>query len=142
MCLVGGCPSSPSVPAAIPAVQFAPDPTVGASATVNGGLNLAENNPSPVHLAEQQVTGSIFPCEVVPPQSKNSFLSLAVPLPHRALDKVKKQIWVNEHVDFAILLNNSLTQADEHYMFRVEKGESEKPALTLPLILKVRQCNP
>ena len=81
--------------------------------------------------AVQQVTGSLFPCEVVSPPSKNTFLSSAVPLTHRVPDKVKKQIWANEYVDFAILLNTSLTQSDEHYTFRVEKGEGGKPALTL-----------
>ena len=44
---------------------------------------------------------------------------------------MKKQIWANEYVDFTILLNNSLTQSDKHYTFRVEKGEGGKPALTL-----------
>ena len=130
-----------SIPAVIPAIQFVPDPTVGAGAIVNGGSVLAESNPSPcntdqtvqqtVDSAVQQVTGSLFPCEVVPPQSKNTFLSSAVPLTHRVPDKVKKQIWANEYVDFTILLNNSLTQSDEHYTFRVEKGEGGKPALTL-----------
>ena len=72
-----------SVPAAIPAIQFVPDPTVGPGAIVNGGSDLAESNPSPsntdqtmqqtVDSAVQQVTGSLFPCEVVPPQSKNIF---------------------------------------------------------------------
>ena len=146
----------PSVPAAIPAIQFVPDPTVRAGAIVNGGSDLAESNPSPtntdqtvkqtvqqtVDSAVQQVAGSLFPYHkvffpttksfVVPPQSKNTFfLSSTVPLTHRIPDKVKKQIWANEYVDFAILLNNSLTQSDEHYTFRVEKGECGKPALTL-----------
>ena len=40
-------------------------------------------------------------------------------------------MWANEYEDFAIQLNNSLTQSDEHYTFRVEKGEGGKPALTL-----------
>ena len=31
----------PYVPAAIPAIQFVPDPTVGADAIVNGGSDLA-----------------------------------------------------------------------------------------------------
>lgn len=109
----------PSVPAAIPAIQFVLDTTVWASATVNGGSDLAETNPSPsntdqtvqqaVDSAVQQVTGSFFPCEVVSPPSKNTFLSLAVPLTHRVPDKVKKQKWANEYVDFANLLSNSLT---------------------------------
>ena len=131
----------PSVPSASPAIQFVPDPTVGASATINGGSDLAETNPGPsntdqtvqhtVDSAVQQVTGSSFPCEVVSPQNKNTFLSSPVPLTHRVPDKVKKQISANEHVDFAILLNSNLTQSDEHYTFRVEKGEGGKPALTL-----------
>ena len=131
----------PSVPSASPAIQFVPDPTFGASATINGCSDLAEPNPCPsntdqtvqhtVNSAVQQVTGSLFPCEVVPPQSTNTFLSSAVPLAHRVPDKVKKQIWANEYADFAILLNNNLTQSDEHYTFRVEKGEGGKPALTL-----------
>ena len=114
----------PSVPPAIPAIQFVPDPTVGAGAPVTGGSDLAETNPSPsntdqtvqqtVDSAVQQVTGSLFPCEVVPPPSKNTFLSSAVPLTHQVLAKVKKQIWANEYVDFAIL----------------------------PLTLKGRRCNP
>jgi len=131
----------PSVPSAIPGIQFVPDPTVGDSAPVNGGSDIAETNLSPrntdrsvqqtVDSAVQQVTGSLFPCEVVSPPSKNTFLSSAVPLTHRVPDKVKKQIWANEYVDFAILLNSNLTQSDEHYTFRVEKGEGGKPALTL-----------
>ena len=60
----------PSVPSASPAIQFVPDPTVGASATINGGSDLAETNPGPsntdqtvqhtVDSAVQQVTGSLF----------------------------------------------------------------------------------
>ena len=37
----------PSVPPAILGIQFVPDPTIGDSAPVNGGLDLAETNPSP-----------------------------------------------------------------------------------------------
>ena len=44
---------------------------------------------------------------------------------------MKNQIWANEYVDFAVLLNNSLTQSDEHYTFTVEKGDGGKPDLTL-----------
>jgi len=46
-------------------------------------------------------------------------------------DKVKKLIWANEYVDFAILLNSSITQANDHYTFRVEKDDGGKPTLTL-----------
>lgn len=104
----------PSVPAAITAKQFVPDPTQGVSETVNGGSDRAETNHSPsntdqtvqltVDSAVQQVTGSLFPFAVVSPQSKNTFfLSMAVPLTHRVPEKVKKQTWDNEYVDFAIL---------------------------------------
>ena len=37
----------PSVPPAIPGIQFVPDPTVGDCAPVNGGSDIAETNPSP-----------------------------------------------------------------------------------------------
>ena len=43
----------------------------------------------------------------------------------------KKRIWSKEYVDFALLLNNSFTQSDYHYTFRVEKGDGSKPALVL-----------
>ena len=46
-------------------------------------------------------------------------------------EKVKKEIWSNEYVDFALLLNSSFTQSDDHYTFRVEKGDGGKPALVL-----------
>ena len=58
-------------------------------------------------------------------------MSAAVSLTHRVPDKVKKQIWANEYVDFALLLNSSLTQSDDHYTFKVDKGEGGKPALIL-----------
>ena len=59
------------------------------------------------------------------------FLSAAVPLTHLVPEKVKKEIWSNEYVDFALLLNSSFTQSDDHYTFRVEKGDGGKPALVL-----------
>ena len=34
-------------------------------------------------------------------------------------------------MDVALLLNRSFIQSDDHYTFRVEKGESGKPALVL-----------
>ena len=42
-------------------------------------------------------------------------------------DKVKKQIWANEYVDFALLLNSILIESDDHYTLRVDKGEGGKP---------------
>lgn len=84
-----------------------------------------------VNTAVQQVTGSLLPCAVASPQSKNTFLSSAVSLTHRVPDKVKKQTWANEYADFALLLNSSLIQSDDHYTLRVDKGEGGKPALIL-----------
>ena len=129
----------PSVPSASPAIQFVPDPTVGASATINGGSDLAETNPCPSNT-DQTVqhtvdSGNWFFVSLRsgPTTKSEHFFILGCPLTHRVPDKVKKQIWANEYVDFAILLNNNLTQSDEHYTFRVEKREGGKPALTLAL---------
>ena len=36
-------------------------------------------------------------------------------------------------MDFALLLNSSFTHSDDHYTFRVEKGDGGKPALVLLL---------
>lgn len=63
------------------------------------------------------------------------FLSAAVSLTHQVPDKVIKLIWANEYVDFAILLNSSITQSDDHYTFRVEKGDGGKPTLTLTFVV-------
>ena len=75
------------------------------------------------------MTSSLLPGAA--PQSKSTFFSTSVPLTHRVPDKVKKQIWSNEYVDFPLLLNNSFTHLDDHYTFRVEKGDGGKPALVL-----------
>ena len=54
-------------------------------------------------------------------QSKNTFLSAAIPLSHRVPDKVKKQIWANEFVDFTLQLHNSVTNpAEEQYTVKLE----------------------
>ena len=44
-------------------------------------------------------------------QSKNTFLSAAIPLSHRVPDKRKNQICANEFVDFALLLHDSVTSS-------------------------------
>ena len=132
---------TPSATVAVPEVQFIPDSVQESSSAVNGGPDLTEPNPSSgnvdqtiqhtVYTAVQQVTASLLPCAVASPQSKNTFLSASVSLTHRVPDRVKKLIWADEYVDFTLLLNNSLTQADDHYTFRLEKGEGNKPALIL-----------
>ena len=47
------------------------------------------------------------------------------------LTRSKKQIWSNEYVDFALLLNNKFTHSYDNYTFKVEKGYGGKPALVL-----------
>ena len=118
-----------------------PDPIPLSSSEVNRVLGLVEANPSStnadqtvlktVNNAVQWVTSSLLPSAAS--QSENLFLSAAVPLTHLVPKKVKKEIWSNEYVDFALLLNSSFTQSDDHYTFRVEKGDGGKPALVLLL---------
>ena len=133
-------PSTSAAAATVPEVQFVPDPiSIPGAEVVNRGSSVVEANPTTpnadqsvrntVNNVVQQVTSSLLPGAAS--QSKNTFLSTAVPLTHRVPDKVKKQIWSNEYVDFALLLNNSFTHSDDHYTFRVEKGDGGKPALVL-----------
>lgn len=65
----------------------------------------------------------------MPQFKERTLLSAAVPLTHCVPDRVTKQIWSNEYVDFAQLLNSSITQSDDHYTFKVEKGDDGKPVL-------------
>ncbi len=72
----------PSASAAIPVVQFIPDPQ-GSGTAVNGSSNIAETTPPTgnadqsvqhtVDTAVQQVTGSLWPCVVTSQPSKNTF---------------------------------------------------------------------
>ena len=78
-----------------------------------------------------QCSRSQVPCYLAQHLKVTTLLSTAGPLTHHVPDKVKKQIWSNEYVDFALLLNSSFTQSEDHYTFRVEKGEGGKPALVL-----------
>lgn len=45
-------------------------------------------------------------------------------------DKVKKQIWGNEYVDFAVIFSNSST-SDDQYTVKVLNGRGEQPTLSL-----------
>lgn len=106
---------------------------------VTRGSSVVEANPTTpnadqsvlntVNNAVQHVTSSLLPGAA--PQSKNTFLSTEVPLTHRVPDKVKKQIWSNEYLEFGLLLNNSFTHSDDNYTFRVEKHDGGKPAIVL-----------
>ena len=80
-------------------MQFVPDPFLISSAeVVTRGSSVVEANPTTpnadqsvlntVNNAVQQVATSLLPG--ADPQSKNTFLSTAVPLTHRVPDKVKK----------------------------------------------------
>lgn len=65
------------------------------------------------------------------PIRKNSFVSVAVPLTHRVSEKIKKQIWGNEYVDFAVIFNNS-SNSEDHYTFKVQNGQGGgQPTLSL-----------
>ena len=83
-----------------------------------------------VQAAVQQVTANLVEGAKEPPSSKNTFVSSAVPLSHRVSDKVKKQIWGNEYVDFAVIFSNGST-SDDQYTFKVLNGRGEKPILSL-----------
>ena len=83
-----------------------------------------------VQAAVQQVTANLVEGAKEPPSSKNTFVSSAVPLSHRVSDKVKKQIWGNEYVDFAVIFSNSST-SDDQYTFKVLNGRGEQPTLSL-----------
>ena len=106
---------------------------------VTRGSSVVEANPTTpnadqsvlntVNNAVQHVTSSLLPGAA--PQSKNTFLSTEVPLTHRVPDKVKKQIWSNEYLEFGLLLNNSFTHSDDNYTFSVEKHDGGKPAIVL-----------
>ena len=45
-------------------------------------------------------------------------------------DKVKKQIWGNEYVDFAVIFHNS-TSSEDQYTFKVQNGKDGQPTLSL-----------
>jgi len=46
-------------------------------------------------------------------------------------EKVKKQIWGNEYVDFAVIFNNS-SNSEDHYTFKVQNGQGGgQPTLSL-----------
>ena len=66
-----------------------------------------------------QRTVETVPDNVIGPQDtpasagKNTFISEAVPLRNCVPEKVKKQIWANEYLDFALLLGNRITNTVE-----------------------------
>ena len=74
----------------------------------------------------------ISPPEQPGSQSKNTFLSEVIPLSNRVSEKVKKQIWANEFVDFALLLHSSINNTqEERYTFKVETTKGGQPSVVL-----------
>ena len=65
-------------------------------------------------------------------QSKNTFLSAAIPLSHSVPDKLKNQIWANEYVDFVLLFHNSVTNpAEEQYNVKLDTSQEGQQSLVL-----------
>ena len=65
-------------------------------------------------------------------QSKNTFLSKAIPLSNWVPKKLKKQIWLNEFVDFALLLHrNVINIVEELYTLKVETTKGGQPSVVL-----------
>ena len=54
---------------------------------------------------------------------------------NRVSDKVKKQIWGNEYVDFAVIFHNS-TSDDDQYTFKVPNRKGGQPTFSLEQNIK------
>lgn len=72
---------------------------------------------TPAQAAIQQVTSNLIEGMTQPTTSKNTFVSVAVPLSNRYRIR-SKQIWGNELVDSAVIVHNS-TSVDDQYTFKV-----------------------
>ena len=85
-----------------PDIQFIPDPpqSNNMGSCQQDGSVLTQ---TPAQATIQQVTSNLIEGTTQPTTSKNTFVSVAVPLSNRVSDKVKKQIWGNEYVDFAVV---------------------------------------
>ena len=117
-----------------PTIQFVPDPVGTAPqgthhATDQQGPSLGTTVQGSVDAVVQSVVGLQ---DSQGSQSKNTFLSAAIPLSHRVPDKLKKQIWANEFVDFALLLHNSVTNpAEEQYAVKLDTSQEGQQSLVL-----------
>ena len=56
---------------------------------------------------DRVIESVIWPHDTTGYQSENTFMSVAIPLSNQMPERVKKQIWANEFVDFALLLPSS-----------------------------------
>ena len=99
-----------------PGIQFVSD--VPQTNSVGSHPQEGAVGQSSVQVAVQQVTANLVEGAKEPPSSKNTFVSSAVPLSHRVSDKVKKQMWGNEYVDFAVIFSNNST-SDDQYTFKI-----------------------
>ena len=120
-------PEAPSQPE----IVFVPD-ALQASNTDTPQRDGVARTQMPVEEVIQQVTANLVEGpRTQTPIRKNSFVSVAVPLTHRVSEKVKKQIWGNEYVDFAVIFNNS-SNSEDHYTFKVQNGQGGgQPTLSL-----------
>ena len=117
-------PQAPSQPE----IQFVPDApqAINTDSHPQDGVSRTQK---PVESAIQQVTSKLVEGPRQTPISKNSFISVAVPLTHRV--KVKQQIWGNEYVDFAVIFHHS-SNSEDQYTFKVQNGQGGgQPTLSL-----------
>ena len=123
-----------SSPSSGPTIQFVPDPAGTATqgthrATAQQGPSLGTTVQESVDAVVQSVIGRQ---DSQGSQSKNTFLSAAIPLSHRVPDKLKNQIWANEYVDFVLLLHNSVTNpAEEQYNVKLDTSQEGQQSLVL-----------
>ena len=85
--------------------------------------------------AIQQVTSNLIEGTTQPTTSKNRFVSVAIPLSNRVSDKVKKQIWGNEYVDFAVIFHYRPSH-DDQYTFKVQNRKRGKRTFSLEQNIK------
>ena len=118
-----------------PPIQFVPDPEEHPPPCNDNG---ADEQPSTSKTSTVRETVDNVIHNVIDPQdtqgsqSKNTFLSAAIPLSHRVSEKVKNQIWANEYADFALLLHSSVSNAtDERYIVKLEPNKGGQPSLVL-----------
>lgn len=135
---IGSVPTSSS--SSEPQIQFVPDPVPAPAPASSSGLEISrsvsrsqesqENTHSTVtrsvEEADQQLTGTVPPTDT-PRTSKHSFLSATIPLGQRVPQKVKAQIWANEYVDFTVLLNNTVSKAEDEFVFKIERSNGGQP---------------
>ena len=138
---IGSVPTSSS--SSEPQIQFVPDPVPAPAPASSSGLEISrsvsrsqveENTHSTVtrsvEEADQQLTGTVPPTDT-PRTSKHSFLSAAIPLGQRVPQKVKAQIWANEYVDFTVLLNNTVSKAEDEFVFKIERSNGGQPSIVI-----------